>query len=120
MTTRTKIGACAGLFAVAVGVAVALRSPSKPAVDGIFVRYEKDGSAVLDFTNRGQSTVNFLYALLGTNENENSVQLFVLSPTAYRGHLDPVYALEPAHGVQLVARTPLGLTLPAKISVQCV
>jgi hypothetical protein len=58
MTTRTKIGVCAGLLAVAVGGMVGLRSPAKPEVEAKFVRYAQDGGVVVAFANRGPAVVN--------------------------------------------------------------
>ena len=113
MTTRTKIGVCAGLLALAVGVMLVRSSRAKPPVEVRFVRYADERTAVLNLTNRGQSRTSFLAldALLLSTDQPPRLAFFV--------------DLMPGSSTQLVVRPrsserswPTGLF--ATVSVRCV
>jgi hypothetical protein len=93
LTIRTKIALCAGLLAVAAGVAVAFRSPAKPAVEIKFVRYVEDGGAVLAVTNRGKSALLVWRAFHGSNSASCALEA------------EP--ELGPFQGMNIVAHPPL-------------
>ena len=113
MRTRTKIALCVGLFAIVVGVAVALRFPTKPAVEIKFVRYTKDGDAVLAFTNLGKATMSVGSSALFREPDQD--------PEAIQGPIHH-YTLAPGLGRQLVTRStiwPETLRRGGTISMHC-
>jgi len=98
LTTRTKIGVSLGLLVVLVVGAVALRFPTKPVVEIKFVRYTKDGDAVLAFTNLGKATMSVGSSALFREPDQD--------PEATQGPIHH-YTLAPGLGRQLVTRSPI-------------
>ncbi|HXJ61446.1 MAG TPA: hypothetical protein VNU68_32800 [Verrucomicrobiae bacterium] len=125
MTTRTKIGLCAGLVVVlAVGVVVV--RPTKPGVKLSFVRYYEDGPAVLTLTNRGESLVTciagnvFLYSER-RDQNRGFVTYFEVLP---RGGTQLVAYPQPSGPFEGSAERFLAWLrtseFPTPVSVRCV
>ena len=57
MTTRTTIGVCVGLLALATGVVLVRALAARSRIELSFVRYSDDGVAVLKLTNPNSSPV---------------------------------------------------------------
>lgn len=108
MTTRTKLALCAGLLAVAVGVAVELRSPSKSQLEVKFVRYAGNGAALLSVTNHGPSAVRLHSSDLFLWWSEYGV--LPREPPLYPIILDP--------GRDMPVRTTPSVSESAKILVE--
>jgi len=110
LTTRTKIGVCLGLLAVAVGVALVLSPRPRPAVELRFVRYADEWTAVLNITNRGRSLIHCSGPDLSFIARSGPVSRIPISITRFD--------LMPRGGTQLSVLTK-SMELPAKVSVEC-
>jgi len=115
MTPRRKLIVCAGILALTAGVALVCIHAAKPQVELRFVRYASDGTAVLELTNRGHSTVACASADAKVAFRGEQIVSFL-----------PDFDLMPRSVTRLVAVPISSYTqassptnLPPKVSVQC-
>ena len=95
MTTQAKLILCAGLLALAVGVAFVCIPAAKPQVELRFIRHTNNNGAVLSLTNRGESALTVLCVY---------PEVFFQTTERYFPETRPEVLLLAHSGTQLVAR----------------